>query len=54
MNSTHPSTVLRDHHSARTDRVPARAGQRLAWGPARMKSPIARWAVNILAVAGPA
>jgi hypothetical protein len=54
MNYTHPSTVLRDHHSARRDSVLARAGQLLARGPARMKSSIARWAVNILAVAGAA
>jgi hypothetical protein len=54
MNSSHASTMLRDHHSARRDSVPARAAQLLARGPARMKSPSARWAVNVLAVAGAA
>ena len=46
--------MLRDHDSARRDSVPGRAGQLLARGPATMKSPVARWAVNVLAVAGAA
>ena len=54
MNTSHASTMLRDHHSARRDSVPARAAQLLARGPATMKSPSARWAVNVLAVAGAA
>jgi hypothetical protein len=54
MNSSHTSTLLRDHDSARTDSVPGRAARLLARGPARMKSPSARWAVNVLAVAGAA
>jgi hypothetical protein len=54
MNSTHASTLVRDHDSARRDSVPRRAAQLLARGPARMKSPGARWAVNVLAVAGAA
>ena len=54
MNSSHTSTMLRDHDSARRDGVPARAAQLLARGPARMKSPSARWAVNVLAIAGAA
>ena len=54
MNSSHTSTMLREHDSARRDSVPARAAQLLARGPARMKSPSARWAVNVLAVAGAA
>jgi hypothetical protein len=54
MNSSHASTLLRDHHSAGQDSVPARVAQLLARGPARVKSPSARWAVNVLAVAGAA
>ena len=54
MNSTHTSTMLREHDSGRRDSVPGRAGRLLARGPARMKSPGARWAVNVLAVAGAA
>jgi hypothetical protein len=54
MNSTHTSTVLPDHHSARRNSVPARAAGLLARGPAGMRSPVARWAVSILAVAGAA
>ena len=54
MNTSHASTMLRDHDSARRDGVPARAAHLLARGPARMKSPSARWAVNVLAIAGAA
>ena len=54
MNSSHTNTMLRDHDSAHRDSVPGRAARLLAWGPARMKSPSARWAVNVLAVAGAA
>ena len=54
MNPSHATTMLRDHHSARRDSVPARAAQLLARGPARTKSPGARWAVSVLAVAGAA
>ena len=54
MNSSHAGTMLREHDSAHRDSAPARAAQLLARGPARMKSPSARWAVNVLAVAGAA
>ena len=54
MNSNHASTMLREHDSGRRDSVPGRAGRLLARGPATMKSPGARWAVNVLAVAGAA
>ena len=54
MNSSHTSTMLRDHDSGRRDSVQARAARLLARGPAGMKSPAARWAVNVLAVAGAA
>lgn len=54
MNSSNTSTMLRDRDSAYRDSVPARAAQLLARGPARMKSPSARWAVNVLAVVGAA
>ena len=54
MNSTHASTMVRDHDSGLRDSVPGRAGRLLARGPARMKSSSARWAVNVLAVAGAA
>jgi hypothetical protein len=54
MNSSHTSTMLRDHDSARRDSVPGRAARLLARGPATMKSPAARWAVTVLAVAGAA
>jgi hypothetical protein len=54
MNSSHTSTMLREHDSGRRDSVPGRAGRLLARGPATMKSPGARWAVNVLAVAGAA
>jgi hypothetical protein len=52
MNSSHTNTMLRDHDSAHRDTVPGRAARLLARGPATLKSPAARWAVNILAVAG--
>lgn len=48
------STMLRDHVPDRRDTGPARAAQLLAQGPARMKSSSARWAVNVLAIAGAA
>ena len=54
MNSSQTSTILRDHDSASRDGVPGRAARLLARGPARMKSPGARWGVNVLAVAGAA
>jgi hypothetical protein len=54
MNTSHAGTMLRDHDSARRDSVPARATELLARGPARMKSPAARWAVTVLTVAGAA
>ena len=54
MNSTHANTMLRDHDSAHRDSAPARAAQLLARGPARMKSPAARWAVTVLVVVGAA
>ena len=54
MNSSHASTMLRDHDPASRDGVPARAAQLLARGPASVKSPSARWAVSVLAVAGAA
>jgi hypothetical protein len=54
MNTSHASTMLRDHDSARRDSVSARAARLLARGPARMTSSAARWAVTVLAVAGAA
>jgi hypothetical protein len=54
MNSSHASTMLREHDSAHRDRVPTRTARLLARGPATMTSPGARWAVNVLAVAGAA
>ena len=54
MNSSHTNTMLRDHDSARRATVPGRAARLLARGPATMKSPAARSAVNVLAIAGAA
>ena len=54
MNSSQTNTILRDHDSASRDGVPGRAARLLARGPARMKSPSARWGVNVLAIAGAA
>ena len=54
MNSTHTNTMLRDHDSTPRASGPARAAQLLARGPARMKSPAARWAVTVLVVVGAA
>jgi hypothetical protein len=54
MNTSHTNTMLRDHDAARSDSGPARAAQLLARGPARMKSPAARWVVTVLVVAGAA
>ena len=54
MNPSHTSTMLREHDTASRDSVPGRAARLLARGPARVKSPGARWAVNVLAVAGAA
>jgi hypothetical protein len=54
MNTSHTSTMLRDHDATPTDSVPARAARLLARGPARMQSPAARWAVTVLAVVGAA
>ena len=54
MNTSHTSTMLRERDAARRDSGPARAAQLLARGPARMKSPAARWAVTVLVVVGAA
>ncbi len=56
MNTTHTGTMLRDHESARprNDSALVRAARLLTRGPARIKSPAARWVVNALAVAGAA
>ena len=54
MNTSHTSTMLREHDAARRDSGPGRAAQLLARGPARMKSPAARWAVTVLVVVGAA
>src|SRR6202020_2365695 len=54
MNSSNTSTMLREHDSGRRDSVPGRAGRLLARGPPGIKSPAARWAVSVLAVAGAA
>jgi hypothetical protein len=54
MNSSHTSTMLREHHPAQGDSVPAQAAHLLARGPARMTSPSARWTATVLAVAGAA
>ncbi len=54
MNSSNTNTMLRDHASARRDTVPGRAARLLARGPATMKSPAARWTVNVLVIAGAA
>jgi hypothetical protein len=54
MNSSHTNTMLRDHGSAHRDTVPGRAARLLVRGPAAMKSPAARWTVNVLAIAGAA
>ena len=54
MNTSHTSTKLREHDAARRDSGPGRAAQLLARGPARMKSPAARWAVTVLVVVGAA
>src|SRR5258708_19854134 len=54
MNFGHTSTMLQPHDSARRDTFPGRAARLLARGPARMKSPAARWAVNVLAITGAA
>ena len=54
MNSSLSSTMVREQPTAPRDSAPARAAHLLARGPARMTSPIARWTVNVLAVAGAA
>src|ERR1700689_5139488 len=54
MNSSLSSTMVREQPTAPRDSAPAGASQLLARGPARMTSPIARWTVNVLAVAGAA
>jgi hypothetical protein len=52
MNFGHVNTLLRVPAPAPQASVPRRAARLLVRGPARLKSPAARWAVNILALAG--
>lgn len=50
----HTNTVLPPRDASRPDSLPRRLARLLNKGPAGMKSPVARWAVNVLAVAGAA
>ena len=52
MNRT--PTVPRPAATARRESFPRRSARLLASGPARLTSPLARWAVTVLAVAGAA
>jgi hypothetical protein len=50
MNLVHESTVRRASDSAQPASVLRRAARLLTRGPGRLTSPVARWAVNVLAV----
>lgn len=52
MNLGHVNTLVPVPTPAPQASVPRRAARLLVRGPARLKSPAARWAVNILALAG--
>ena len=52
MNAAPLNTLVRTPDPAPQASVPRRAARLLVRGPARLKSPAARWAVNILALAG--
>jgi hypothetical protein len=52
MNVVHASTVRRASDPAHPASVSRRATRLLTRGPARLKSPAARWAVSLLALAG--
>jgi hypothetical protein len=52
MNRDRTDTMLPPRKSSRADRFPRRATRLLARGPAQVKSPVARWAVNLLALTG--
>ncbi|MGP7997843.1 MAG: hypothetical protein ACLPKI_11035 [Streptosporangiaceae bacterium] len=52
MNVHQVSTARPAPVPARPDSLARRSGQLLARGPGRLKSPVARWAVNLLALLG--
>jgi hypothetical protein len=52
MNLGHVNTLVPAPEPAPQASVPRRVARLLVRGPARLKSPVARWAVNILALAG--
>jgi hypothetical protein len=52
MNVDQRTTRLPALESDQSDSFPRRAIQRLARGPGALKSPVARWAINVLAVVG--
>src|SRR5258708_5531007 len=54
MSTSRARPRRRDRAAAPRASAPARAAQLLARGPARMKSPAARWAVTVLVVVGAA
>jgi hypothetical protein len=54
MHSDRTVTMPRPRGSSYRDSFPSRAIRLLTTGPAQAKSPAARWAANVLAVAGAA
>jgi hypothetical protein len=54
LSTDHLSTGLPARDASQPDSLPRRAARRLARGPASLTSPVARWAVTVLAVFGAA
>jgi hypothetical protein len=54
MNRDRTDTMLPPRESSHMDSFPRRAARLLARSPGKVKSPVGRWAVNFLAVAGAA
>jgi hypothetical protein len=54
MNLVHESTVRQARDPAHPASAPRRAARLLTRGPGRLQSPVARWAVNLLAIAAAA
>jgi hypothetical protein len=54
MNRDRTQTVLRQHDASQAETFPRRAVRLLTKGPRALRSPVARWAVNLMALSGAA
>lgn len=54
MNRDRTDTMLRNHQQAQADTASRRIARFLMKSPSRLRSPLARWAVNLLALGGAA